>query len=132
MHQIHSAEMCGNNLVTPYCNLRADVTFGLKPAHIATHSHKIRRSRNKAQGPASRGQGSQYPKSAAGLIPKPLTFFKAHPRTKPSSASAPGALCTYVIPTLLSSGWREGGGALSASPEDPCTRQAASACPESA
>lgn len=82
--------MCDNHSATPRC-----YAHGLRDSYrsrpiSATPSHNTRRSRKtKHEGWRVGVKGQNIPRVRQVSSQKPLTFFKAHPQPRPSSASAP-------------------------------------------
>lgn len=88
-----------NNL---HCNLRPDETFGLA---ISWPVRTDLRSQNKAQGPASRCQGSQHPKGILGFIPKTSNIFQSPPAAQALISKCPQWPRAHKhCPSLLSGG----------------------------
>lgn len=95
-----TVELCRGHLATHHCYVsKWNFWMGCRPACISPQAHILHRSRNKAQGAASKCQESQYPKGASSLIPKPLPVFKALLQHRSSSVSALNALlCIHTPP----------------------------------
>lgn len=101
-----------------------------KLACISPHVRTDLRSQNKAQGPASRCQGSQHPKGILGFIPKTSNIFQSPPAAQALISKCPQWPRAHKhCPSLLSGGWTWN---LSASPGAPSTRRTDPVCPEPA